>query len=85
CTVQREQFEYAMRRPIEKVLKLIDEVIEQSGVRPDQIYLTGGSAKSPLIRQRIQTHLGDIPLIESDHFGSVASGLTLWAQRLFAQ
>lgn len=83
CDVQRSQFEHAMQRPMKKVLRLIDEVITQSQVSPDKVYITGGSAKSPLIRAAISTHLPGVELVESDHFGSVASGLTVWAERLY--
>jgi hypothetical chaperone protein len=48
------------------------------------VYVTGGSGQSPIIRQAIAQTLGDIAVVDGDHFGSVASGLTVWAGRVFA-
>lgn len=50
---------------------------------PDVVYLTGGSARSPLLRALLQQQLPGIPLVSGDDFGSVTAGLTRWANILF--
>ena len=83
CEITRLQFEEAVERPLAKMLALMAEAIKQAGREPDLIYVTGGSAKSPLIRAAIERELGNIEVVDGDHFGSVTAGLTVWAQRLF--
>jgi hypothetical chaperone protein len=82
--VSRDQFALAITRPLSKITHLMEEVINQAGCQPDLIYVTGGSAQSPIIRQAIEAKLGKIKVLDGDHFGSVASGLTVWANRIFA-
>jgi len=83
CSVSREQFASAIERPVDKVMALMSEAINQAGCKPDLIYVTGGTAKSPVIRAAIEQRLGDIAVVDGDHFGSVAAGLTVWAEKLF--
>ncbi len=81
--VSLEQFAEAVDRPLVKMLSLMAEAIEQAGSHPDLIFITGGSAQSPVIRKAIQDKFGDIEILDGDHFGSVASGLTVWAKQIF--
>ena len=83
CNINQQQFADAIERPLARVIALMEDVITQAGRQPDVIYITGGSAKSPVIRQAIERSLGSIEVLDGDHFGSVAAGLTLWAQRIF--
>jgi len=82
--ISRELFAEAVRRPIEKMAALMDEAIQQAGCKPDLVYVTGGSGQSPTIRQAIKEKIGEVEVVDGDHFGSVASGLTVWAERLFS-
>lgn len=84
CSVTREQFSTAVERQVLAVTNLIDEVIKQAGCQPDLVYITGGAAKAQVIREAIGKKLDGIEIIDGDHFGSVAKGLTVWAQRLFS-
>ena len=84
CAVTREQFALAVGRNVASMLKLVDEVMSQSACLPDLVYITGGAAKSQVIRDAVAQKLKGIEIIDGDHFGSVAKGLTVWAQRLFA-
>lgn len=84
CSVSLQQMEHAVQRPLKKMVSLMNDVIAQAGSRPDLIYITGGSSKSPLVRKAIEAALADIPVVDGDHFGSVVSGLTLWAKRIFS-
>lgn len=84
CDIHRDQFSKAIERPLSKMVGLMEEAIKQAGCQPDLIFVTGGSAKSPVIREAIEQKLGSIPVVDGDHFGSVAAGLTVWAQRIFS-
>jgi hypothetical chaperone protein len=83
-TITRDMLSEAVQRPIEKMAALMDEAIQQAGCKPDLVYVTGGSGQSPVIRQAIKAKIGDVDVVDGDHFGSVASGLTVWAERLFS-
>ncbi|MEZ5559809.1 MAG: molecular chaperone [Pseudomonadales bacterium] len=72
-------------RLLEHLAGLIDEACRQAGARPDVVYLTGGMAGSAVVREHLARVLDDVPRVDSDHFASVTQGLTLWAQRVFAQ
>ncbi len=70
---------------LQKIANLINEATIQAGSKPDIVYITGGSAKSPLIRKLVRELLGEkIEIVDGDHFGSVAAGLGVWAERVFA-
>jgi len=84
CDISREQFARAIERPLNKMLMLMEEAINQASCQPDLIYVTGGSAQSPVIRQAIEKKLGSIEVVDGDHFGSVAAGLTVWAKKIFS-
>ncbi len=84
CDIRLREFEESIESPLNKVMNLIDDAITQAACQPDLIYLTGGSAKSPVIRAAIEKKLGAIKVVDGDHFGSVAAGLTVWAKRLFS-
>jgi len=69
---------------LQKIAALISEATQQASVQPDVVYITGGSAKSPLIRKVIRELFGaEIAIVDGDHFGSVAAGLGVWAERVF--
>lgn len=84
CSVTREQFSNAVESEVSSMIKLIDEVINQADCQPDLVYITGGTAKAQVIREAIELKLEGINIVDGDHFGSVAKGLTVWAQRLFS-
>ena len=65
----------------------LPQVFETSAellARFPRVFVTGGSARSPLIKAFIQQKLPKVPLEGGDDFGSVASGLARYAERLFA-
>jgi len=82
-SVSRESYEQAVERPVSKIVELMREALNQAGCMPDLIYVTGGTAKSPVVRSAIATLLGDTPVVNGDHFGSVTAGLTQWAEKLY--
>ncbi|WP_163930230.1 molecular chaperone [Paraferrimonas sp. SM1919] len=77
------EFENANKANLEAIGQLIDEALMQAGSEPDTVFVTGGSAKSPTIKNFIANKLNK-PVVSGDDFGSVANGLGLWAQRVFS-
>ena len=81
--VERLQLEAACERLLLHLKSLVGDVLRLGGTRPDAVYLTGGMARSVLVRRALAEALPGIEIIDSDHFASVTEGLTLWAKRLF--
>lgn len=82
-SITLEEFDEAIALPLKTITGLLREVLQQADVRPDAVFLTGGTSKSPSVRKAVRAELGeDIPLVERDYFGSVVSGLAKWAARL---
>ncbi|UZE96373.1 molecular chaperone [Alkalimarinus alittae] len=81
--VTRALFAEAIQGPLNRISALMKEAVTQAQCSPDLVYVTGGTAKSPVIRDAIQQQLGEIPIMDGDHFGSVTAGLTKWAEKLF--
>ncbi|MBQ4833108.1 molecular chaperone [Pseudoalteromonas sp. MMG010] len=73
----------AVQSSIEQIVTLAKQAIQDAATTPDVIYLTGGSAQSPLIKAALNEHLGNITMLNGDHFGSVTAGLTKWASMVF--
>ncbi|GAA4902084.1 molecular chaperone [Ferrimonas pelagia] len=80
--VTQAQFAQASERLLQHIATLTDDVLAQAGCQPHAIFLTGGSANSPLVRQFLSERY-EAPLVCGDNFGSVTAGLTLWADRIF--
>ncbi|MBT0726862.1 molecular chaperone [Rosenbergiella australiborealis] len=76
-------FREAIESPLQKMLQQVVEVMQQATTAPQVIYLTGGSARSPLLRHALEQLLPNTPIIQGDDFGSVTLGLTRWANTLF--
>ncbi|MGL4270492.1 MAG: molecular chaperone [Plesiomonas sp.] len=83
CPLQDSDLEEAISQPLQKISELVQETLTCGGGMPDVVYITGGSARSPLLRALLQQQLPGIPLVSGDDFGSVTAGLTRWAQILF--
>ncbi|WP_199450828.1 molecular chaperone [Vibrio harveyi] len=73
----------AIESPKNKMTALVTEAVEQAGVKPDAIFMTGGSARSPILRDAVQTVLPNIPVVSGNYFGSVTAGLARWAEVCF--
>ncbi|GAJ69416.1 LOW QUALITY PROTEIN: putative heat shock protein YegD [Vibrio sp. JCM 18904] len=76
--VQRDEMIEAIQSPKNKMTALVTEAVEQAGVKPDAIFMTGGSARSPILRDAVQTVLPSIPVVSGNYFGSVTAGLARW-------
>ena len=81
--ISSQDLESAVHRKLKHITELMDETLAQSGTVPDIIYVTGGTAKSPVVDRHIRARYGDINIIVGDHFGSVAAGLTTWASKIY--
>ena len=74
----------ASENQLNRIGQLMDDAIVQSGVEPEVIFVTGGSAKSPMLQQYLREKAPNAPVVVGDHFGSVTIGLARWANRIFA-
>ncbi|WP_076589257.1 molecular chaperone [Vibrio ostreicida] len=81
--VTRESLEQAIHNPTEKIKSLVDEAIRQSHIRPDVVYMTGGSSRSPILTAAVESVLPDTPLASGNDFGSVTAGLARWAETIY--
>ncbi|MDA1076512.1 MAG: molecular chaperone [Proteobacteria bacterium] len=79
----RKGFGRSTTRLLDRLSDLISETLKQGQTRPDVVYLTGGMAGAPVVRQHLEKVFGRLPLTDSDHFGSVTTGLTIWARNQF--
>lgn len=84
CDVSRESYANRIQPPLTKMLNLMEEAVKQAGEKPDLVFVTGGSAQSPVIREAIANRLGEVEILDGDHFGSVAAGLGVWANKIYA-
>ena len=82
--ISQDGLEAALNQPLTRILEQVQLALENSSEKPDVIYLTGGSARSPLIKKALAQQLPGIPIAGGDDFGSVTAGLSRWAQVVFA-
>jgi hypothetical chaperone protein len=84
ATVSREQLATALQPELDKFVELMQETVAQSGTTPDVIYVTGGTARSPIVDATIRAAYPNARIVVGDLFGSVVAGLTTWADRCFS-
>ena len=82
--ISQQGLEEALNQPLSRIMEQVKLALESSQETPDVIYLTGGSARSPLIKKALAAQLPGIPIAGGDDFGSVTAGLARWAQVVFA-
>lgn len=83
CEITQPELESAISQPLQRILEQVSLALESSDVKPDVIYLTGGSARSPMIKQALAQRLPGIQIAGGDDFGSVTAGLARWADVVF--
>lgn len=83
CEITQPELESAISQPLQRILEQVSLALESSDVKPDVIYLTGGSARSPMIKQALAQQLPGIEIAGGDDFGSVTAGLARWADVVF--
>jgi len=84
ATLSATQLEEAISQPLERMLEQVQLALRTSTTKPDVIYLTGGSARSPILRTALQQALPGTPIAGGDDFGSVTAGLARWAEVMFS-
>lgn len=81
--LNRDDFTHACHRELTAITGLISDAIAQAGCQPEVVFVTGGTAKSPMLNTFLRQHFPDTQLVIGDHFGSVAAGLTRWAHKVY--
>jgi hypothetical chaperone protein len=81
--ISRVELGEAIKDELRQFELLINESLKQAGTQPDTIFVTGGTAISPIIQAWINSIFPDIKVVIGNHFGSVTTGLVIHAQRLF--
>jgi len=81
--VNRETLRSANKRTLASIAELMHSAIAQAQCQPEVIFVTGGTAKSPVLNDFLQQQIPNIPVVVGDHFGSVTAGLARWAQRIY--
>ncbi|CAH6636775.1 MULTISPECIES: molecular chaperone [Pseudocitrobacter] len=82
--ITQQGLETALDQPLTRIMEQVHLALNASAEKPDIIYLTGGSARSPLIKKALAEQLPGIPIAGGDDFGSVTAGLARWAQVVFS-
>jgi hypothetical chaperone protein len=82
-TVDRALMLNASAAQLKQISLLMKECVTQANCQPDVIFVTGGTAKSPVLNQFLRAQMPNTPLIVGDHFGSVTVGLARWAEQIF--
>ncbi len=84
AAISQEGRESALDQPLRRILEQVQLALDNGREAPDVVYLTGGSARSPLIRRALAEILPGTEIAGGDDFGSVTAGLARWAQVIFA-
>ncbi len=83
ATVNKTILQSANKRTLESIGELMQSAVEHAQCQPDVIFVTGGTAKSPVIHDFIQQQMPNTPVVIGDHFGSVTAGLARWAEKVY--
>lgn len=81
--VSQKALEGSLDQPLSRILEQVQLALDNAQEKPEVIYLTGGSARSPLIKKALAAKLPGIPIAGGDDFGSVTAGLARWAEVVF--
>lgn len=81
--ISRLDFFSSTERELNLIADLMTEATEQAGCKPDVIFVTGGTARSPVIHDFLTNAFEQTQVVVGDHFGSVTSGLARWADTIF--
>jgi len=83
-TLTRDGFATACKGELNSIATLMTDAITQANCQPEVVFVTGGTAKSPVLNQFLQQQFQHTPIVIGDHFGSVTAGLTRWAKTIYA-
>lgn len=76
----RALFAQACTRLCERLRATVTQLLHSGVPAPDRVYLTGGMAQAPVVRETLAALISDVPIQDSDHFTSVTEGLAIWAR-----
>lgn len=82
-SISRVELGEAIKDELMQFECLINESLKQAGTQQDTLFVSGGTAISPVIQACINSIFPDIKVVIGNHFGSVTTGLVTHAQRLF--
>ena len=82
-SVSRATLKQANMRTLDNIAQLMTSAVAEAQCQPEVIFVTGGTAKSPVLSKFLQQQMPGVPLVVGDHFGSVTSGLARWAERIY--
>ena len=82
-TVNRNTLKTANHNTLANIAQLMQSAVAQAQCQPEVIFVTGGTAKSPVLSEFLQQQMPTIPVVVGDHFGSVSAGLARWADRIY--
>ncbi len=83
-TVSRDTLKQANMRTLEQIAQLMKAAVAEAQCQPEVIFVTGGTAKSPVLSEFLQQQMPGVPVVIGDYFGSVTSGLARWAERIYS-
>jgi hypothetical chaperone protein len=81
--IKRSELAEAIKDELKQFELLINESLRQADTQPEAIFVTGGTAISPVIQNWIHSMFPEIDVVIGNHFGSVTTGLVTHAQRVF--
>jgi len=81
--VNRDTLRSANKRTLASIGELMQSAVTQAQCQPDVIFVTGGTAKSPVLNEFLQQQMPGVPVVVGDHFGSVTAGLARWAEKVY--
>lgn len=86
-TAQAPDMVAALESDLDRIARTAQETLRLAGVAREQVtalYFTGGSTGLPALASRIAACFPAAKVVRGDRFSSVATGLGLHAQRVFA-
>jgi hypothetical chaperone protein len=73
--IDRKTLATSIRHTLEKMVELMREAERRAQTQADLVYITGGTARSPVVREYLATHFRETEIVVGDYFGSVGLGL----------
>ena len=82
-SIDNQMLAQSMKSWLSKVIRLIEECLAQTDIKPEVVMITGGMSLSPILRDTLSNGLlAGLPLLENDAFNSVCEGLAIQAYRV---
>ncbi|MEQ6342310.1 MAG: molecular chaperone [Gammaproteobacteria bacterium] len=81
-SVSRAELEHTIHHYIGKIIHLMQAACSHAKAPPDEIFMTGGTSKIPLMNQIVREQFPGVPIVYGDSFGSVAKGLAIRAETI---